>query len=56
MLKDIDPFLEELKTNFDTRITFSATWRKHELSQLMKGVKEMFKDLQEAMFLDLGRN
>jgi len=32
MLKDIDPFLEELRENFNTRITYSNTWRRHELT------------------------
>ena len=55
MLKDIDPWIEELRTNFHKGTTQSATWRREQLTAFAKGVREMKKDMEQAMFEDLGR-
>ena len=55
MLKDIDPYLKELNDNFKKRITIPASFRKAQLTNLQKGITEMKKDMEQAVFEDLGR-
>ena len=55
MLKDIDPWIEELRINFQKGTTQSVTWRREQLTAFAKGVREMKKDMEQAMFEDLGR-
>lgn len=55
MLDQVDQNLKELKENFSQRVTFSAIFRKAQLNQLLKGVEKLKKDMEEAVFQDLGR-
>lgn len=56
MLDQIDPYLAELKDNFAKGITRPASFRKQQMTNLLKGMKKMRKDLEEAMVEDLGRS
>jgi aldehyde dehydrogenase (NAD+) len=50
------PLVEELRTSFSSRKTFSYEWRMKELSQLRRMVVENDKRICEAVMKDLGKH
>ena len=56
MTEKIAPTLAELKKNFHEGITRPASYRKLQLAQLERGVREMRDELTQGMLEDLGRN
>ena len=56
MVEEIAPTFATLKKNFRTQATKKYEWRAGQLRALLRGYSEMRKEIEEALFLDLGRN
>jgi aldehyde dehydrogenase (NAD+) len=56
MVEEIAPTLAAIKKNLRTQTTKKYEWRAAQLRAFLTGYSELRKEIEEAIFLDLGRN
>jgi acyl-CoA reductase-like NAD-dependent aldehyde dehydrogenase len=56
MVEQIAPAVAQLRKNFLTHKTKTYEWRFNELTQMQKGLIEMRREIEDAIFADLGRS
>ena len=53
-IESIEVHYQQLKRNYELNMTKDVKYRKKQLKQLLKGLKEMEDEMQEATNKDLG--